>query len=150
MERKDFIEQVGLSAASVLIFGCMQACSKSDSPAPSQPSGNNNNTNTKTIDFTINITVNPYTSLNTAGGFYIDKTNNIIIARTLTNEFLAVSSMCTHQQVTLDFEANNNRFYCSGHGSIFSTTGAVVNGPASMPLKQYKTALSGNNLRIYA
>jgi cytochrome b6-f complex iron-sulfur subunit len=151
MERKDFIEQVGLSAASILVFGCMQACSKSESPAPSQPNGNNNNnTNTKTIDFTINITANPYTSLNTAGGFYIDKTNNIIIARTLTNEFLAVSSMCTHQQVTLDFEANNNRFYCSGHGSIFNTTGGVVNGPASTPLKQYKTALNGNNLRIYA
>ena len=34
MERKDFIEKVGLSAASILIFGCMQSCSKSDGPAP--------------------------------------------------------------------------------------------------------------------
>jgi cytochrome b6-f complex iron-sulfur subunit len=149
MERKDFIEQVGLSAASILIFGCMQSCSKSDSPAPPQPSGSNNNT-VKNIDFTINITISPYTNLNTAGGFYIDRTNSIIIARTLTNEFLAVSSICTHQQVTLDFEASNNRFYCSGHGSTFSTTGAVINGPAAAPLKQYKTALSGNLLRVFS
>jgi cytochrome b6-f complex iron-sulfur subunit len=149
MERKDFIEKVGLSAASVLIFGCMQSCSKSDGPAPTPPSGSNNNP-VKTIDFTINITVSPYTNLNTAGGFYVDRTNSIIIARTLTNEFIAVSSICTHQQVTLDFEANNNRFYCSGHGSTFSTSGAVTNGPAGAPLKQYKTALSGNNLRIYS
>ena len=101
MERKDFIEQVGLSAASILIFGCMQGCSKSESPAPTPPPSNNNNP-PKAIDFTINITTNPYTSLNTAGGFYVDKANNIIIARTLTDEFLAVSSLCTHQQVLLD------------------------------------------------
>jgi cytochrome b6-f complex iron-sulfur subunit len=149
MERKDFIEKVGLSAASVLIFGCMQSCSKSDSPAPAKPTGTTTPTPVKTIDFTINITVNPYTSLNTAGGFYLDKTNNILIARTLSNEFLAVSSVCTHQQVQLDFQASNNRFYCSGHGSVFSTTGAVLNGPAASALKQYKTTLTGNSLRIF-
>ena len=149
MERKDFIEQVGLSAASILIFGCMQGCSKSDSPAPTPPTGTTNPPPVKAIDFTINITNNPYTSLNTAGGFYVDKTNNIIIARTLTDEFLAVSSLCTHQQVLLDFQASDNRFYCSGHGSLFSTTGAVINGPAAAPLKQYKTTRTGNSLRIF-
>ncbi len=150
MERKDFIEKVGLSAASILIFGCMQGCSKSDSPAPTQPTGSTNNNTTKPVDFTIIITANPYTSLNTAGGFYIDKTNNIIIARTLTNEFIAVSSLCTHQQVTIDFEPSNNKFSCSAHGSVFSTTGAVLNGPAASPLKQYKTTLTGNSLRVFA
>jgi cytochrome b6-f complex iron-sulfur subunit len=149
MERKDFIEQVGLSAASILIFGCMQGCSKSDSPAPTPPTGTTNPPPVKAIDFTINITTNPYTSLNTAGGFYVDKTNNIIIARTLTNEFIAVSSLCTHQQVTLDYQASDNRFYCSGHGSLFSTTGAVLTGPAASALKQYKTTLTGNSLRIF-
>ena len=151
MERKDFIEQVGLSAASILIFGCMQSCSKSDS-APSQPTGSNNNNPINKIDFTINITNNPYTSLNTAGGFYVERTNNIIIARTLTNDFIAVSSLCTHQQVTLEYQASNNRFVCPsppGHGSLFSSTGTVVNGPAASVLKPYKTILSGNNLRIY-
>jgi cytochrome b6-f complex iron-sulfur subunit len=88
--------------------------------------------------------------LNTAGGFYIDKTNNIMIARTIANEFLAVSSLCTHQQATIDFEPSSNRFSCSAHGSVFSTTGTVLNGPAAAPLKQYKTSLSGNNLRVYA
>ena len=127
----------------------MQGCSKSDSPAPKPPTGTTNPPPVKAIDFTINITNNPYTSLNAAGGFYVDKTNNIIIARTLTNEFIAVSSLCTHQQVTLDYQANNNRFYCSGHGSLFSTTGAVLTGPAATALKQYKTTLTGNNLRIF-
>jgi cytochrome b6-f complex iron-sulfur subunit len=147
MERKDFIEKVGLSAASILIFGCMQSCSKSDSPATTQPPSNNNPANK--VDFTINITNSPYTSLNTAGGFYVERTNNIIIARTLTNDFIAVSSLCTHQQVTIDFQASNNRFYCSAHGSVFGTTGAVLNGPAASALKQYKTTLTGSSLRIF-
>jgi cytochrome b6-f complex iron-sulfur subunit len=154
MERKDFIEKVGLSAASILIFGCMQSCSKSDGPAPAKPTGTTNPNPASKVDFTINITNNPYTSLNTAGGFYVDKTTNIIIARTNTNpnEFLAVSSLCTHQQVTLDYQASNNRFVCPsppGHGSLFSSTGAVVNGPAASALKQYKTTLTGNSLRVY-
>jgi cytochrome b6-f complex iron-sulfur subunit len=151
MERKDFIEQVGLSAASILIFGCMQSCSKSDSAAPTTPPTNNNKPTNK-VDFTINITNNPYTKLNTAGGFYVDRTNNIIIARTLTNDFIAVSSLCTHQQVTLEFQASNNRFICPsppGHGSSFSTTGAVINDPATSALKPYKTELSGSSLRIF-
>ena len=53
MDRKDFIEQVGLSGAAILIFGCMQGCSKSESPAPTPPPSNNNNP-PKAIDFTIN------------------------------------------------------------------------------------------------
>lgn len=149
MERKDFIEKVGLSAASVLIFGCMQACSKSEStPATS---GNNNNASTpKTIDFTINIAIAPYSVLNNQGGYYVDATNNIIIARTLANEFIAVSSLCTHQLVRVEYQGANNRFYCSGHGSTFSNAGAVLNGPATLPLKQYKTSLTNNNLRIFS
>jgi cytochrome b6-f complex iron-sulfur subunit len=153
MERKDFIEQVGLSAASVLIFGCMQACTK-NGPYSNNSSTNSGGTssggnNSSKIDFTINISVSPYNTLSNSGGFYVDKSNNIIIARTLSNDFIAVSSICTHQQVTLDFEANNNRFYCSGHGSTFNLNGTVINGPASSSLKQFKTAISGSSLRIY-
>ena len=53
------------------------------------------------------------------------------------------------EETISNIQANNNRFYCSGHGSLFSTTGAVLNGPAAAPLKQYKTTRTGNNLRIF-
>jgi len=148
MERKDFIEQVGLSSASILIFGCMQACSKSDT-ATSTNNSNNNGTN-KQVDFTINISASPYTSLNTAGGYFVDTVNSIIIARTLKNEFIAVSSLCTHQGVNVEFQSNANRFYCSAHGSAFDATGSVTIGPATAALKQYKTLLTGSNLRVYS
>jgi len=150
MERKDFIEQVGLSSASILIFGCMQACSKSETTSSGNNTGNNSgNTGTnKQVDFTINITVAPYTSLNTPGGFFVESTTGIIIARTLKDEFIAVSSLCTHQGATVEFQSNANRFFCSAHGSAFDASGAVTVGPAKAALKQYKTLLTGSSLRV--
>jgi len=152
MERKEFIEQVGLSSASILIFGCMQACSKSDTTSNTSSSGNNtaNPGTNKAVDFTINISVAPYTSLNTAGGFFVESVTGVIIARTLQNEFIAVSSICTHQGVTIEYQSNANRFFCAAHGSAFDTKGSVTTGPATASLKQYKTTLTGSMLRVYA
>jgi cytochrome b6-f complex iron-sulfur subunit len=156
MERKDFIEQVGLSSAAILIFGCMQSCSKSsDMTSGNTNTGNNGGnagtggTNTQ-VDFTINIAIAPYTSLNTPGGFYVDSATGIIIARTLNSDFLAVSSICTHQGSTIEYQANANRFFCAAHGSAFDTAGTATVGPAKAALKQYKTSLTGSNLRVYA
>jgi cytochrome b6-f complex iron-sulfur subunit len=150
MERKDFLEKVGYGTASLLIFGCMQACSKAETAVAAVSSNNNGSTTPKTVDFTINISIAPYNVLNNPGGYYVDSVTNIIIAKTLSNEFIAVSSICTHASVTIEYQGTNNRFYCSGHGSTFTNAGAVSNGPAMQALKQYKTELSNNSLRIYA
>lgn len=143
MERKDFIEKVGMSGAALLVMGCLGSCSKSSG------SSSGGATNTKPVDFTINITTAPYNVLQNAGGFYVDSATNVIIAKTSAGALIAVSSLCTHQATTIEFQNTNNRFYCSGHGSTFSTAGAVTTGPATTALKAYKTALSGSLLRIY-
>ena len=143
MERKDFIEKVGMSGAALLVMGCLGSCSKSGS------SSSGGTSNTKAVDFTINITTAPYNVLQNAGGFYVDSATNVIIAKTSTGALIAVSSLCTHQATTIEFQNSNNRFYCSGHGSTFSTAGAVTTGPATTALKAYKTSLSGSLLRVY-
>jgi cytochrome b6-f complex iron-sulfur subunit len=156
MERKDFIEQVGLSGAAILIFGCMQSCSKSDGPSTNTNTGGGTGTgggggnNTSTVDFTIDISKSPFDVLKTNGGFYVDSTTKIIIVKTTSGEIIAVSSVCTHQQASIVFEANNNRFYCAAHGSVFATTGAVTTGPATSALKKYQTSLTGTMLRVFA
>ena len=146
MERKDFIEQVGLSGAAILIFGCMQGCSKSDGTT----TNNNGNNNNATVDFTIDISKSPYDALKNIGGFYVDPATNIIIVKTTASEIIAVSSICTHQQASITYQANNNRFYCAAHGSVFATTGAVTTGPATTALKKYQTSLTGTVLRVFA
>lgn len=153
MERKDFIEQVGLSGAAILIFGCMQSCTKSDGPSPNpspNPGPGSGGNNTSTVDFTIDISKSPFDALKNIGGFYVDPATNIIIVKTTASEIIAVSSICTHQQSSIVYQANNNRFYCAAHGSVFTTTGAVTTGPAATALKKYQTSLTGTILRVFA
>jgi len=42
----------------------------------------------------------------------------------------------------------NNRYVCPCHGSQFTTSGAVAQGPASSPLRPFTTRLSGTTLTI--
>ena len=92
MERKDFIEQVGLSGAAILIFGCMQSCSKSDAPSTNTNTGGGTGTggggnNTSTVDFSIDISKSPFDTLKTIGGFYVDPTTKIIIVKTIRRRY---------------------------------------------------------------
>jgi len=49
--------------------------------------------------------------------------------------FVAFSAVCTHMGCTIGFYQPALQFRCPCHGSIFSaTTGAVVQGPATLPL----------------
>ncbi len=147
MERKDFIEKVGLSGAAILIFGCTQGCSKSNGTSANN---NGNNNNATAVDFTLDISKSPYDTLKVTGGFYVEPTTNVMVVKTTAGELIAVSAICTHQQASIAYQSNNNRFYCAAHGSIFSTTGAVTTGPATVALKKYQITLTGTMLRVFS
>jgi cytochrome b6-f complex iron-sulfur subunit len=143
MDRKEFLAQMGMTTAAVFMGACLGGCSKDNDGG-----GNTPNPPPSNVDFTLDLTQTANAALNNNGGFVYS--NNIIVARTLTGAFIAVSQVCTHQGGTVQFEASNNRFFCPNHGATFSITGAVTGGPASQALKSYKTSLSGNILRITA
>jgi cytochrome b6-f complex iron-sulfur subunit len=137
MDRKEFLSQLGITGAAVFMGACMSGCSKdSASPAPSN------------VDFTINLSDPANAALGSAGGFIYK--NNVIIARTQSNTYIAVSQACTHEGSTVQFQGPQNRFYCPNHGATFSTAGAVTNGPATKALVSYNTQVSGTTLRIYS
>ena len=143
MERKEFLNALGVSAASVFLATCLGGCSKSTDATgmgntPPPPSG---------VDFILNLTQTENANLGTNGGFIYK--NGIIVARTTSGNYIAVAMACTHQGTTLVFDGPNNRFFCNNHGSTFSTTGTVNNGPASTNLKQYSTTLTGSMLRVF-
>lgn len=49
--------------------------------------------------------------------------------------FVAFSAVCTHMGCTIGFYQPALQFRCPCHGSVFSaTTGAVIQGPATLPL----------------
>lgn len=73
--------------------------------------------------------------------------NSILVARTAQESFNALTAICTHEQcVVTGFQSG--AFVCPCHGSQFSTSGAVQQGPATRPLQQFNTQFTNNVLRI--
>ena len=102
------------------------------------PEDNNSNT--------IDLNDPAYAALKTVGGFtYKD---NLIIIRFSETEYLALSKVCTHQGCDVSYNSSGNYLPCPCHGSIFSTSGAVLNDPATIPLKKYDVNQDGNILTI--
>jgi cytochrome b6-f complex iron-sulfur subunit len=62
--------------------------------------------------------------------------------------FIALSSVCTHQGCGVVYDSSSNNLPCNCHGSLFSTTGSVLRGPATRPLKEYAVTREGNILTI--
>jgi cytochrome b6-f complex iron-sulfur subunit len=80
--------------------------------------------------------------------------NGVIVARIATDNaagsFVAVQVACTHEGGTLGYNGNQGLFVCPLHGSIFSKSGSVVQGPATTSLKQYNISVSGSTLSVTA
>lgn len=49
-------------------------------------------------------------------------------------EFYALNAVCTHLGCVVPWNNAENKFKCPCHGSQYSPTGAVVRGPAPLPL----------------
>jgi len=145
MERKDFLAALGLSAGSLVISSCLGACGKSDTGTPNQvtptPTPGNK------LDFSVNVSTNADIS---SKGWTI--MNGVIIAKN-GSSYIALSSSCTHQGNPVTYNSGSNNFPCSltgaAHGSIFDSSGARIQGPATSALKKYSTTLSGDSLRVF-
>jgi len=128
--RKEFIAQVGIGSAVLFIAACAGSCKKS--------------ANTTSVDFILNVSSG---ALATNGGSLIQ--NGVIVARTNTGTYIAVSATCTHQGGTLGFSSSDT-FVCPLHGATFNTSGGVISGPTSTALQKYNTTLTGTSLRVYS
>ena len=138
MDRSEFLKTLGTGTVAICATCGMFSCSEDDNPAPTG-SG---------LDFTISIEESPYLNLKNVGGSVIK--DNLIIARTGTDTFIALTKACTHAGITVNYDHPNKRIICNAHGSIFSTTGSVEKGPANRPLTKFKTEFSAPNLRIFS
>ena len=138
MDRKEFLTKLGKGAAVAGLVYCV-GCGANNSGVEPAPTN---------VDMTLDLSQSAYSALNNVGGSVVIQ--GIIIGRVNATSFVAVSAACTHEGTTIQFQLNNNRFYCNNHGSTFSLTGSVTNGPAARALTKYNTTLNGNSLRIYS
>lgn len=146
MERKDFLKKIAAGGSILLTAPIIfSSCSEDDDPA--NENGNpNNNGNGNSSEIIIDLNSADFSALGTVGGFaYKD---NIIICRTGETSYIALSKLCTHSQCTVTYNHSGSELPCPCHGSTFSTSGAVTNGPASSNLKKYTVTKDGNTLKI--
>lgn len=144
MEREEFLSKFGLGLAAVCVGGCFAACGKSDSGTPdpvivTPPGG-------------AALTANLNTELTTIGE---SKTGNGIILVRLAagndaGSFTAVQRACTHEGANINYNVAQGKFICPSHFSEFSTTGAVLQSPATRNLKKYTIVISENTLTVTA
>jgi cytochrome b6-f complex iron-sulfur subunit len=141
MERREFLESLGIGAAFVLTASCLQSC-KNDNDGGVTPT-------TTGVDFTINLDDAANSALKTNGGYVIS--NGIVVAKDKDGKFVAATQTCSHQGFKLVvFDGAKNEFNCSQHGARFSTAGAGLNSEASKGLTVYKTTLTGSSLRVFS
>lgn len=130
MKRRKFIVQ----AATPFLAFC-GACGKSA-----------NNVAASEVNFTVDIT-----SSLSSPGISIVKDGVIVVRIEPANSvssFIAFQVECTHAANPIIWNQSTRQFNCNLHGSIFSVTGSVVNGPANRPLKAFNLNLNGNLLRV--
>jgi cytochrome b6-f complex iron-sulfur subunit len=124
-------------------MGCnMVSCSKSGSPGPS------NSNNTPPAGTTVNVDLN--STIKNVGDQTVN--NGIIIVRLATgnaaSSFTAVQVACTHEGNSINYNNSQGIFICPVHGSEFSKTGALLQGPATSSLKQYTVSVTGTTLTV--
>jgi cytochrome b6-f complex iron-sulfur subunit len=134
MDRKEFFGKV-LFGGSVLFLApsVFSSCSKSNTPGTT---GNS----------VIDLNASEFAALKTVGGYAYS--GDVFIIRTSDTNYTALSRTCTHQGSTVSYNSTSKRLICPNHGAIFSTTGAVLQGPASRPLTIYTTTVVGTTLTI--
>ncbi len=80
------------------------------------------------------------------GGGTIFTGPKVVVTQPTANEFKAFSAVCTHMGCIVS-QVSNGTIDCPCHGSQYSiTTGAVVGGPAPMPLPAEHIKVSGGSI----
>jgi cytochrome b6-f complex iron-sulfur subunit len=137
MNRRELIKNIAAGTATVFVVPTVITSCQEEEPDP----GINPDKNELNID----LTDGKYASLGALGGSVVEA--NIIIFNTGAG-FLALSSVCTHNGCEIVYDHSNNNLPCPCHGSVFNTTGSVLNGPAETPLKKFELTQEGDVLTI--
>jgi len=141
MNRREVVQKVLFGGTALIVIpSALTSCEKDSEPDPG-PGPNPGN------KITIDLSLAANSALNNDGGTKIEQ--SIIIANTGNGLFVALDSVCTHQGCTVGYALAQDNFQCPCHGSVYSKTGSVINGPAPTALKSYIVNKAGNILTIF-
>jgi cytochrome b6-f complex iron-sulfur subunit len=135
-------QAVSLAALTPMVQGCA-------GPAGPDLLPNIPTINASLVGSSITLSIDASSPIAGVGNAALVQTSggSLLVAHTAQNSFIALSSVCTHQVCTVS-EYQNQVYECPCHGSQYSTSGAVVRGPATAPLRQFATSFTNNVLTI--
>ena len=146
--RRTFCGQACQAASCLALGSLLQACGGGGGSAPSNVP-QLSIVNGSVSGSTVVVQIDSASPLAAVGGAAQVRSSGgaFLISRTAQDTFSALTSTCTHDTCTITgFDSSN--YVCPCHGSRFSTSGRVVNGPASAPLRTFSTQFSNNVLTI--
>jgi cytochrome b6-f complex iron-sulfur subunit len=148
MNRQEFLTRFGIGMAAVCAGCGIASCGSSPKDDPS-PNGTDNKPPTGTGPL---LSADLNSEVKNIGDFKV--ANGVILVRlaqgNAADAFTAVQVACTHQGTSINYNNTQAKFICPNHGSQFSTSGAVLLGPATAPLKQYSVSINGTALTVAA
>jgi cytochrome b6-f complex iron-sulfur subunit len=147
-DRRDFCKRLASAAAGTAGLAILPGCSGSGNPMNSIP-GSTLSTVSGTVSngaVTVNVATGP---LAASGGMALvsSTAGQFLVTRTGASTFVALTAQCTHEACVVSLGTGSS-FVCPCHGSEFDTSGHVLVGPASTPLRQFQTQFANNILTI--
>jgi cytochrome b6-f complex iron-sulfur subunit len=145
--RREFCTQASCALSVALLSSVFDGCSSPTGPSledkPIRSAA------AEIVNGTLVMTIDPTSPLATVGSAVLVETGlgTFLVARTGQETFVALTAVCTHFGCTI-VRFDNGVFECPCHGSRFSTSGAVLRGPASSPLRQFPTRFADDVLTI--
>ena len=139
MDRKEFFSKAFLGGSVLFLAPAVfSSCAKTTDPTlvPVNPSN----------PLVIDLSSAAFSSLQTVGGYAYS--GNMIIIRTGSSSYVALSKVCTHQGCTVEYSSSAKKLVCPCHGAQYNTSGTVLQGPANQSLTNYSVTVSGTNLTI--
>jgi cytochrome b6-f complex iron-sulfur subunit len=135
MKRREAIQRLLIGTGTLIAVpaGILSSCTEN-------PGSN------LTSDLVIDLNQAANSALKSKGGFILD--SGVIVINTDGNNWVALSSTCTHQACTVTYNSSQMVLPCPCHGSVFNLSGGVLRGPASRPLRTYAVAQKDNILTV--
>jgi cytochrome b6-f complex iron-sulfur subunit len=145
--RRDFVI-LGCWVVSLSALGSLAGCSS----GPTSPSGSGAalpTVDAAVVNGVVMLIVDSSSPLSAVGTAALVRTASaqLLVAHTGNDTYVALTAICTHEGCTVT-EFQNQFYTCPCHGSRFTTSGAVANGPANQPLRRFPTQLSGTTLTV--
>ncbi len=145
MDRRKFLGWVGVGMLATNLPVLIAACS-----APP-----NSDTVEETESKNTEIAPNnaPFLTIGTAAklaqeGYLLDAKNNVIVIVKPDKSLAALNSKCTHNGCTVGWDKTASSINCDCHGSVFSTNGKVIKGPAKEALAVYEVKEENGSILV--